>query len=250
MGFLSRFIKKYFAGKRDASLSTMDKTQLIERLSYEWRTSLTGVVGYAEFLEAGSTEPMMNFTAKVIRESGLVLTRVTAAYIDLHHLQQGQLPLNCLKLDLSSVVEEVVDKARPNAQEHDVRLVLHCAAQAQEMWIYSDLVRIRQVVDAILFNLIQQVSKWSFIYISLVSNERGPELIFEYSSPKLSGVDLHEQFWSREDYCFQLQSGPGVELAFIKELIRFLGASVKYEVDAQGGSRLRIDFSGLTEELR
>lgn len=246
--FILRFIKRLIANKCRSSLSVINKQQFIERLSHEWRTSLTGVLGYAEFLEVGSAEPMMNFTAKVIRESGLVLARVTTAYIDLHHLEQGQLTLNSLKLNLSNVVEQVVDKARSNACERDVSLVFHSAVEVRDVSIYSDLIRIVQVVDAIIFNLIQLVDKWSLVYVSMSSNGQGPVLYFEYSCPRAGGVDLYEQFWNRDDYFFQLQAGPGVELAFVKELIHFLGASLKYEVDAQRASRLSIDFSRLTEK--
>lgn len=37
---------------------------LMSRFSHELRTSLTGIVSYAEFLETGSNESMVSFTAK------------------------------------------------------------------------------------------------------------------------------------------------------------------------------------------
>lgn len=245
--FLLRFIKKFLPSKRRSYLCEMENSQLIERLSHEWRTSLTGVVGYAEFLEVGSAEPMMNFTAKVIRESGLVLTRITAAYVDLHRLKQGQLNLNCLRFNLSSAVEQSVEKMRTIAYERDVRLVFHCAPDAEMVSIYSDLTRIRQVIDAIVFNLVQMVSKRSFVFVTITSSERGGGVCFEYSSPSVRGVDLYKQFWDCDDYCFQMQAGPGVELAYVKELIKLLGCSVKYEMDKQDSSRLSIDFSRLNK---
>jgi hypothetical protein len=58
--------------KRDFS---RNESQLMERLSHELRTSLTGIVGYSEFVESTSAEPMVNFTAKIIRESSQNLAR-------------------------------------------------------------------------------------------------------------------------------------------------------------------------------
>ena len=59
---------------------------LMARFSHEIRTQLTGIVGYAEFLEGKTHEPMLNFTAKIIRESGLNLSRITGSYFELNNL--------------------------------------------------------------------------------------------------------------------------------------------------------------------
>lgn len=74
---------------------SVDQTQseLIERLSHELRTSLTGIVGYSEFVESNATEPMVNFTAKIIRESSHGLARASNAFFDLYRLNLGQVKI-------------------------------------------------------------------------------------------------------------------------------------------------------------
>ena len=56
------------------------------RFSHEFRTYLTGIVGYSEFLENTENQSMTNFTAKIIRESSLNLSKIGAAYFELDKL--------------------------------------------------------------------------------------------------------------------------------------------------------------------
>ncbi len=75
---------------------TVNQAELIARFSHEMRTSLTGIVGYSEFVESTSTEPMVNFTAKIIRESGQNLARTSNAFFDLQSIESGQLSSTAL----------------------------------------------------------------------------------------------------------------------------------------------------------
>jgi signal transduction histidine kinase len=72
-------------------LSAINQAELMARWSHEMRTSLTGIVGYSEYLESISTEPMVNFTAKIIKESSLGLARASNAFFDLHSIESGKL---------------------------------------------------------------------------------------------------------------------------------------------------------------
>jgi len=85
------WIYQKFSCKRVYSRNQSD---LMERLSHELRTSLTGIVGYSEFVESSSTEPMVNFTAKIIRESSLNLARASNSFFDLHRLELRQIQID------------------------------------------------------------------------------------------------------------------------------------------------------------
>lgn len=219
---------------------------LLERVSHELRTSLTGIVGYAEYLEVGSTEPMMKFTANIIRESGLDLARASRAYFDLQYLTHHQVRQTHSRFFLADVTREVLEKFESKAIQQDVRLVFDCSKNANSQPMRSDIDRIRQVLDALIFDAIQTVDKWSCIRLDLSFDESKKILIwtFEISASKGGQMiaELHEQFWNNDHYHFRLQQGPGVELALAKALIEFLGGEVFYRVKLGSPSQLVVMF--------
>jgi signal transduction histidine kinase len=211
-----------------------DQASLMARVSHELRTSLTGIVGYAEFLENRSVEPMMNFTAKIIRESGSNLTRSCNSYVDLQYLQRGQVRLVRESFNLSDLLQELVDWHHPQALERGIHLQCSCAQDARVTSISADTKRVRQILDALIFNAIQMAETWDAIniHLSLREGEKFLKLGIESTQMKLDQekLKLEEKFWNTDAYEFCLQDGPGVEMALAKSLIHLAGCSARYAV--------------------
>lgn len=222
------------------------QNELMARLSHELRTSLTGIVGYAEFLEANAAEPMMNFTAKIIRESGLNLARASNSYFDFQYLNSGSINLTSTRFLLAELVGNVLEKNQSMAQDFDVSLFLTCSDDVQSICIKSDIDRQRQVIDAVVFDAIQTSEKWSVIRLSLGVDEHERFLTLSIdtstSSKNRSEPDLLDQFWNHDNYHYRLQQGPGVELALAKALLEFLGCKVSYQVTSESSTRLVLMF--------
>jgi signal transduction histidine kinase len=230
--------------RRDADAHA--QSELMERVSHELRTSLTGIVGYAEYLETNSAEPMMNFTANIIRESGLDLARASSAYFDLQYLKQGQIRKEESRFFLAEVTREVVQKHQAKAAQRDVRLVFSCSGPAIAQVMSSDVDRIKQVLDALIFDALQTVDQWGCVRVDLSVNEASQSLVWtlEASASKSDVLltELYEKFWGTDNYHFRLQQGPGVELALSKALIQFLGGQAIYKTTADLPSQLVVTF--------
>lgn len=221
--------------------------ELMNRLSHELRTSLTGIVGYAEFLEEGSKDPMMNFTAKIIRESGINLTRTSQSFYDFYALSQNQLQLMQSRFLLSELTRHVLAQCQPFAAEKDTSLVFDCSEAAFEIAIFSDAARISQVLDSLIYQAIQDSSRWSLVKVHLEWNQ--PKHVLELSvvssgiSVSSEQIDLQTQFWNNDDYQLRLQEGPGVELVLTKALIQYLGGTIHFESSPALPSCWLIKFS-------
>lgn len=219
---------------------------LRQRVSHEMRTSLTGIVGYAEYLETNSAEPMMNFTANIIRESGLDLARTSSSYFELQYLAQSQIRLTCSRVSLAEVTREVMGKHQSKANHREVSLVFNCSDDGNSQLMNSDIDRLRQVLDALVFDAVQTADKWGCIRVGLSVNEGNKTLVWTLettaskSSQRLS--DLYEKFWHQGNYHFRLQQGPGIELALAKALIQFLGGKVIYRVALGAPAQLVVTF--------
>ena len=219
---------------------------LMDRLSHELRTSLTGIVGYAEFLESGSTDPMMNFTANIIRESGKSLTRTSQSFFDFYLLTQRQIRLKCSRFVFSDVARDVVNQYQTLAADRDMSLGFTCTENAIEVVVSSDVNRLRQVLEALVYGIVQASDKWSMVQVHLTLDEVQQDLWLSFVSSGVSvsppQIQMQTQFWNRDDYQFRLQGGPGVELALAKAMIQFLDGSVQFEHSVEFPSRLVVKF--------
>lgn len=208
------------------------ESELMERMSHELRTSLTGVVGYSEFVESTSTEPMINFTAKIIRESSQGLARTSNSFFDLQRLEQGKVKLDCSSFSVSELVRDVVRLNQKYAQEQDGHLVFTCSRDTFVLNMYADEKRVTQVVDALVFGAVHAVGKRKSIHVdvSVVDDMKYLKLEIistdtNFDAPQIS---LLKEFWSSHRYKFKLQEGPGVELALAKAMIYLLQGQAEY----------------------
>jgi signal transduction histidine kinase len=218
-----------------------NQSELMERLSHELRTSLTGIVGYSEFVESSSTEPMVNFTAKIIRESSQCLARASNSFFDLHRLELRQIQADCSTFSISELVRSVISIHQKEAIERDVNLTFTCSVETF-LDTYTDFQRVRQVVDALIFGALQTAGKGKSIQVdvSLDDEKKCIKLMIISLDTFTHGVqiELLKEFWCNERYKFRLQEGPGVELALAKSLIYFLQGDAEYRYALDESPRL------------
>lgn len=241
LSYLKRWVLLKF---KCQSAISRNQSDLMERLSHELRTSLTGIIGYSEFVESSSTEPMVNFTAKIIRESSLSLARSSNSFFDLHRLGLGQIQVVCSTFSIGKLVRDVVQVHQKQALDQGVTLVFTCPDETFFVDMNADEQRVHQVVDALIFNAVQSVGQGKSIHVNIFLDEDKHYLklvIISLDGPIDSErVHLLQEFWNGEHYKFRLQAGPGVELALTKELIHLLQGDADYQIDSNELSRLMI----------
>jgi signal transduction histidine kinase len=190
---------------------------------------------------------MTNFTAKIIRESGSHLTRSCNSYFDLQYVQSGQFRFCRTRFNLSTLLHGVVDGYQSQAWERSMSLRLICPPDALAVSIYADEMRVRQVLHALVFNAIEMAEAWDVIDFHLywLEDKRVLKLVMQSTQMKLdrNKLSLVEKFWSTDTYRFQLQEGPGVEMALAKSLIRLAGIPARYDVSQDNVGTLELLFS-------
>jgi signal transduction histidine kinase len=217
---------------RSSNAVTMNQAELIARLSQEMRTSLTGIVGYSEFVESTSAEPMVNFTAKIIRESSQDLARASNAFFDLHSIESSQLKLNCTHFSIHDLVCNAVRLHQSMARERNVSLLFTCSDDLFLIEMYADVLRLRQVVDALIYGAIQSTRKGESVHIDMMPDRLKVgvtwKIIFLDVRADGAQIELLKEFWCGDRYKFRLQEGPGIELALAKSLIYLMQGTAVY----------------------
>jgi signal transduction histidine kinase len=213
-------------------LGVIDQAELMARLSHEMRTSLTGIVGYSEFLESTSKEPMVNFTAKIIKESSQSLARVSSSFFDLQSIESRKLKLSNSWFSVRELVRNVIQIHQPLARERNVNLLFTSSDDLFLIEMYADVLRVRQVLDALIYGAIQSTRKGESIHIDMMLDSLKAGVIVKIISPDThvdsAQIELFKQFWNDENYNFRLQEGPGIEMALAKSLIYLMQGVAVY----------------------
>ena len=204
----------------------------VERFSHELRTSLTGVVGYVEFIEQNANEPMINFASRVIHESGISSMRAASAYFDLTRLISGNMACNVSNFSVFEMLVNAVHQHQAYAHEMGITLLTSASPELSALIIKSDSFRLHQLLDILIYAHITRCVRGSFVHIELTINDQQSEFHLNLrvnQNPQTNHeMFLRSNFWLKRDYQFELQEGPGVELAYGKELIYFLRGQVAF----------------------
>lgn len=240
---LANYLSRRFLKKSAEQINS----SLFDRFSHELRTSLTGVVGYAEFLENRSDDSMVNFTAKIIRESGLELGCIVNSFITLQSLQKNKIRLSCQYFSFVDLIRDVVDSRNKSIMEKGCYLDLVIPDEFSDVNIGSDFIRLREILDGLFLGTLICFQKNSVIRIELSNGiSTGFCVLSLFFNQNQSGpliLELYKNFWNQQNYVFRLQQGPGVILAATKAMLKFMDVTVSFlDEDKYLSPRLDIAF--------
>lgn len=139
--------------ERTEALEAADrvKTDFLSRISYELRTPLTSISGFAEMLEGGYAGDLPDAArgyVKAIMDATALLGRQIDTVLDLAQTEAGTLPLERRAVSLIALLHEAAEAARPEAERAGIELVAEIHPSLGQ--ISGDIKRLRQVVDQLL----------------------------------------------------------------------------------------------------
>ena len=127
------------------------KTDFLSRISYDLRTPLTSIGGFAEMLDSGLAgdlgEQAKSYVHAILESTG-ALSRQIDSILDLSQSEAGAMPMERKALSLNAIVTDAVDAVRREAAASGVTItadVRHTLGQAS-----GDARRLRQVIDQLL----------------------------------------------------------------------------------------------------
>lgn len=220
------------------------RPDLVNRLSHEMRTSLTGIVGYAEFIEAGAEPAMVNFTAKIIRESSQELVRSVQSFVDLYQVMLMPSHLQCTEFSVAKELYALVQKHQAHAHQLDVSLIFNCPDDALLIKLRSDLERFTKMLEALLGAALIGATRGAVLVMAL--SLRSEQQAIELAIYELGGADKPaqsqglQQFWRDPNYLYKMQEGPGLDMALAKALLASLKGRAEFKSVKGQGDQLRL----------
>lgn len=134
------------------------KTEFVKRVSYELRTPLNSIIGFAELLKAGTPGPLTSKQAEYIEDivaSSTGLRTLINNVLDLSEFDTGAMHLDLVELDLFRLLESVATPVRDWTERLGLTFELDCK---QDAGVFAgDSRRLKQVV----FNLVSNAIKYT-----------------------------------------------------------------------------------------
>jgi signal transduction histidine kinase len=226
--------------ERNEALETAGqlKSEFIANVSYELRTPLNGIIGFAEILAnqyfGTLNQRQLDYSRGILDSSHRLLSLINDI-LDLATIEAGYLVLETGPVDIHEMLEAIMTLTRERARNQDLDLALACPAAIGT--IEADERRLKQA----LFNLISNAIKFtpSGGSIKVEASRDGSDLVLAVSDTGVGipSADQARIFDKFERGNAQLpQSGAGLGLSLVKSLIELHGGEVTIESSPGSGT--------------
>lgn len=218
---------------RNAALSEADsiKGKFLANMSYEFRTPLTSIGGFAELLQqgvAGELPPQAKEYVEAIQKSAERLTQQITAVLDYTQSEAGALPVARKPVDVAALVQSVETGMAERAVKAQAALVVDVKPNCGV--VQGDAARLKQALDAIVDNAITHGGNSVRILIHAAGDRQGATIIVSDNGP---GMDMQAQTRAMDEF-LQKQTGgkdvaSGLGLPLARKLVELHGGQIEIE---------------------
>ena len=249
---------------KKAEASNRAKTEFLQRMSHDIRTPINGIRGMVNMADhyADDMEKQTEYRTKVKEASNLLLELVNDV-LDMSRLESGEVVMEEIPFNLSSISKEVLIVIKQIAAEQNIRIVW----EKKEI-IHRELIGSPGHVKRVMMNILSNAVKYNrangYIYLSCreIPSEQTEMPTMEFVC-RDTGIGMTEEF---QKYVFEpfaqehtgsrtKFAGTGLGMAISKKLVEKMGGTINLESEKGVGTtfvirvpfRINTDRSGKVE---
>jgi signal transduction histidine kinase len=238
----SRLLQTAEAAQAEAEAANRVKMQFLSTMSHELRTPLNAIAGYAELLEAGVRGPLTESQLADVRRIqanqrhllGLVESVLSYAKID-----AGRIHFGLEDVPLAAVLAEVESIIAPLAEENGVTCT-GCGPEAgDDLTVYADADKLRQILINLLANAIKFCGKGGRVEVTHQVTDDRVEIRVSDNGPGIAPEfqeQIFEPFTQVDQGYTQTHGGTGLGLAISRELALGMGGELSVRSELGEGS--------------
>jgi PAS domain S-box-containing protein len=229
--------------KQKAEEANRSKSQFLANMSHELRTPMNTIVGYTELLEDEIKECQRSDLLqdiKNIHASAKHLLTLLDGILDISKIEAGKMELYLENFNVKEMIQHLVSTIQPLIDNKANKLHLECDDQAGQM--YTDLVKVRQI----LLNLLSNASKFSeqgtiTLYVQRTTDAEGDFLTFGVKDEGIGmtseqQANLFQIFTQVDAATNRKYGGTGLGLAITKHFAEMLGGTISVDSEFGKGS--------------
>lgn len=222
-------LKTQISERKVAEHANQIKNLFLANISHEIRTPLNSILGFNEVLRDSNLTPEeRQYYLDIVKRTGMTLTSIINDILDLSKIEAEQLSIEPRFFSIYQLLDDIYLTLNLKCQEKGLYLNFERSGHCSE-FIYSDPIRIRQILTNIIGNAIKFTDRGS---IMLKYFTDGNRLIF---SVKDTGIGIEPErvnrlfvpFSQGDESIRKRFGGTGLGLVISKKLAQLLGGDVE-----------------------
>ena len=213
------------------------KSEFVANVSYQLRTPLSTIIGYAEILTnqyfGEMNERQLDYSKTILEASRKLLALINTV-LDLATIEAGRMILNRRPLPVGKLMQTALDMIETWAGRQQIGIVTEIAPEVAETLLEVDERRLNQVMFNLLTNAVQYTPPGGQITISAQRSDGMMALSVKDTGIGMSPDEQAKIFTKFERANQQArQPGVGLGLSLVKSLVELHGGQVT--IDSQIG---------------
>jgi PAS domain S-box-containing protein len=223
------------------------KSSFLANMSHELRTPMMGILGNAEIISISTEDEEIKDMASAIYTSGRRLINTLNLILDLSRIEANKENIDFEKLEIVSLVNDVVEHFTPAAKQKGLSLNYHC----DDEYIFSllDERLFREVLNNLINNAVKFTNQGS-ITVTLISDV--DKMIIKVIDtgigiPSASLSLIFDEFRQVSEGYGRNFEGTGLGLTITKKFVEKLGGKISVKSVLDEGSEFTIEFPSSKE---
>jgi PAS domain S-box-containing protein len=206
------------------------KDEFLAIMSHELRNPLNVILGYAELLlrmDEIKQSPNLNRMADAVKRNAVAQSKLIRDLLDLSRLRSGKLELNRETVSPVVSIENAIETVRIDADAKDIQIQV--VPPDEVLFVQADPVRLEQIIWNLLNNSVKFTPRGGRIEVRLAEDDEDIVLTVADNG---QGIDMSflphifEIFRQADSGTSRAQSGMGIGLAVVQQLVELHGGSV------------------------
>jgi PAS domain S-box-containing protein len=214
------------------------KDEFLATMSHELRNPLNVILGYSELLlrtDEIKKSPQLLKMGEALRRNALAQSHLIRDLLDLSRLRSGKLTLNAETISVMTAITNAVETVRAEALVKDIKLTIDVPDEA--LFVQGDLLRVEQIVWNLLTNSVKFTPPGGSV--SVRATKVGADAVLTVADTG-QGIDaaflphVFEMFRQADASTSRAQSGMGIGLALVRQLVELHGGFISGRSAGQG----------------
>ena len=248
---LSREQMKELHKAREAAVDANEaKSRFLTGMSHDIRTPMNAIIGMTDIAvkNIDDKEKAAACLRKVQLSSKHLLGLINDV-LDMSSIESGKLTIENRDVALHQLISECVDIIQPQIKEKKQAFDVVVGNVISEH-IYSDRVRLQQILLNLLSNATKYTPEGGKIYLRIYQEESalGDKYVRNICEVVDNGIGMSEEFleeifdrFTREDNEYVKNvNGSGLGMAIIKSIVDIMGGNIEIESKLGEGSKFRV----------
>ena len=250
INLMSKQINKSYQQLEEAN---RDKDAFLANMSHELKTPLNSINVISSVMMQNKSSKLDEKDVKnltIINNCGNDLLSMINSVLDVSKLEAKEVVLNLEKIDLYEIILEIKDMIEPQIKEKN--LIFELRYDNSIKYIYSDKIKIKQIIKNFLSNSLKFTSKGKISLDISCRNEYVDISVIDegIGIPKNKIETIFQRFKQVDATTTRKYGGTGLGLAISNDIAKLLGGNISVESQVEKGSVFTLSIPKNSNKLK